>query len=132
MSITDAELARVIALVTRDVDYTISVRMRAVVPETIDEVRDSYGWNGERDLATLTEKYVEDVQQCFMDCHIDTTWPACRRHPNHPLWFHDDAWHCDRDGVPLARLGELDSILPPRPRDPPFTPGRFIRRPKAS
>lgn len=131
MSITDAELARVIALMARDVEYTVSARVREVVPETIDEVRDSHGWNGERDLATLTEQYVADVQQGFMDCHIDTTWPACPRHPNHPLWFHDDAWHCDRDGVPLARLGELDSILPPRPPDRPFTPGRFIRRPKS-
>lgn len=58
----------------------------------------------------FVEKVVEDVQQVFMDTFVDTTWPSCPRHPNHPLWFHDDAWYCDRDGVALAELGGLAAI----------------------
>jgi hypothetical protein len=30
---------------------------------------------------------VDDVQQYIHDTFIDTTWPACPRHPNHPLWL---------------------------------------------
>ena len=55
----------------------------------------------------FVEKVVEDVQQRLQDEFVDTTWPACPRHPNHPLGFLDGAWHCPKDGVMLASLGEL-------------------------
>ena len=71
---------------------------------------------GERaaDVATFenkpvrfVEKVIEDVQQRLQDEFIDTTWPACPRHPNHPLTFVDGGWRCPQDGVTLAPLGEL-------------------------
>jgi hypothetical protein len=50
---------------------------------------------------------VDDVQQYFQDTFVDTTWPACPRHPNHPLNFEEGAWRCPRDRALVARLGEL-------------------------
>jgi hypothetical protein len=61
------------------------------------------------DPAEFARWLVEDVQQYFHDAFVDTTWPACPRHPNHPLWFRDGWWCCGDDR--LARLGEL-SLLP--------------------
>jgi hypothetical protein len=50
---------------------------------------------------------VDDVQQYFHDARVDTTWPACPHHPNHPLWFSDGWWRCARTDEPVARLGAL-------------------------
>lgn len=60
------------------------------------------------DPVDLVTKVVEDVQQRLQDEFVDTTWPACARHPNHPLEYSEGAWHCPRGGV-IARLGELGS-----------------------
>ena len=54
-----------------------------------------------------TQKCVDDVQQTFMDTFVDTTWPACPRHPNHPLEYDEGTWHCPRDRAAIAALGEL-------------------------
>jgi hypothetical protein len=63
--------------------------------------------------ASFAEKLVEDVQQDILDLFIDTTWPRCPHHLRHPLWFHDGAWFCDQDKLPIAPLGEL----PPPPHE---------------
>lgn len=55
------------------------------------------------------EKALEEVQQMFHDTFVDTTWPACPRHPNHPMWFRDGWWWCEQDNVQIAKLGELRS-----------------------
>lgn len=54
----------------------------------------------------LVGRVVEDVQQRLQDEFVDTTWPACPRHPNHPLEYVAGAWHCPRGGE-IARLGVL-------------------------
>ena len=50
---------------------------------------------------------IDEVQQYFHDTFVDVTWPACPRHPNHPLWFKEGWWWCERDGAAVARLGDL-------------------------
>ena len=60
------------------------------------------------DAAEFAQGLVDDVQQYFHDTFVDTTWPACPRHPHHPLWFVNGWWCCGGD--PLARLGELSSL----------------------
>lgn len=57
--------------------------------------------------ADHVRRAVDNVQQVVHDEFIDTTWPACPRHVNHPLWFHDGWWTCELDGVAIARLGNL-------------------------
>jgi hypothetical protein len=61
------------------------------------------------DPAELLSKVVEDVQQRLQDEFVDTTWPACPRHPNHPLECGDGIWNCPRGGA-VARLGELQRV----------------------
>src|SRR5438128_12352814 len=58
---------------------------------------------------------VEQFQQDVHDEHWDTTWPACPRHPNHPLGFDAarEASCCPRDGVALAPLGGLAGLRLP-------------------
>lgn len=63
------------------------------------------------DLSRYRNRLVEEVQQYFHDVYIDTTWPTCPRHPNHPLWLRGESWRCERDDVPVARLGELEAAL---------------------
>ncbi|HEX5409851.1 MAG TPA: hypothetical protein VFW89_08790 [Gemmatimonadaceae bacterium] len=59
------------------------------------------------DAEQYVAKVVEDVQQRFHDEFVDTTWPRCPRHRQHPLWYHGGVWVCQQDGIAVARLGEL-------------------------
>jgi hypothetical protein len=95
---------QVVRLLTRDVVATLGDAHAGVVEDLAANVL-------QLDRDDRAEKCVEDVQQYFQDTFVDTTWPACPRHPNHPLDYSGGAWRCPRDGAPVARLGEL----PPRP-----------------
>ncbi|HKN65206.1 MAG TPA: hypothetical protein VJW73_02960 [Gemmatimonadaceae bacterium] len=97
-------LAEAIPLLEQDVVRTIGKRHRGVVHDTAANIQ-ALG------IATRVDKLVEDVQQHFHDLFVDTVWPACPRHPAHPLSYRDGAWWCDRDTVPIAALGDL----PPGP-----------------
>jgi hypothetical protein len=62
----------------------------------------------------FTLKLVDDVQQFFHDRFIDTTWPACPEHANHPLELTVGppiAWRCPRSNRPLCALGELHTVF---------------------
>jgi hypothetical protein len=61
----------------------------------------------EQEPSRFVAKVLEDVQQRLHDEFIDTTWPACPQHPNHPLGFTGGAWRCPRDAAVVAELGEL-------------------------
>ena len=56
----------------------------------------------------FTQWLVDEVQQHFHDTFVDTTWPTCPRHPNHPLWFRDDCWWCGEERI--AKFGQLELI----------------------
>src|SRR5262245_22627679 len=55
------------------------------------------------------DKVVEEVQQEIHDLFIDTTWPTCPFHPNHPLWLGNGYWVCAQNGVRVAPLGGLNT-----------------------
>jgi hypothetical protein len=124
---SDIEIGKLVELLSRDVSWTIPERHRSLAPTTIEEVREGWDWMEDADISRLIEKVVEDVQQEFMDTFVDTTWPSCPRHPNHPLWLHDGRWYCERDGEALAALGGLKEILPALPPEEPKAPGPFRR-----
>ncbi len=82
------------------------------VRATLGETHVPVVWSfaaGARELDTddPSWQFIENVQQYFQDTFVDTTWPACPRHPNHPLDHADGFWHCPRDKTAVARLGEL-------------------------
>lgn len=61
-------------------------------------------------------KLGDDVQQYFHDRFVDTTWPACPDHPNHPLDFKGEpmTWTCPTTHESKCSLGNLgDVALPP-------------------
>ena len=62
--------------------------------------------------AFFDQVVVDRFQQDVHDEHWDTAWPACPRHPNHPLWYDavSETWRCERDGVVLAPLGGLAGL----------------------
>ncbi len=61
----------------------------------------------EDEPADFVQKVVDDVQQRFQDEFIDTTWPTCPMHPNHPLDYSDGSWRCPHGSVAVAQLGAL-------------------------
>jgi hypothetical protein len=132
MRASDREIEEMLVLLGRDFAATRPAKHLGVLPSSVEEVREQTEFMEDADTATLTEKVVGDTQQYLMDTHLDTTWPECPRHSNHPLWFHDGAWHCDVDGAALATLGGLRAILPQMTPDNPDTPGPFVRRRKAT
>ena len=101
MPLSDADDA-VARLLSRDVATTLGAGYESLVQACA---------SGARDFIDEADWYarhvVEEVQQYFHDMRIDTTWPACPRHPNHPLWFKNGWWCCERDALPVSRLGEL-------------------------
>ena len=98
------DLKRVTRLLLRDVGATVGDEHRDYVLWRAAEVR-------ELGIEYYGAKLVEDVQQYLHDTFVDTTWPACPRHPNHPLWCQDAVWwRCERDGVAITPLGELGAL----------------------
>ena len=87
-------------LLEQDVVNTVGPAYRALIAENAANAREY------AEGAAFVEKVAEDVQQDLMDTFVDTTWPACPRQPNHPLWFRDGAWRCDRDKVEIP-IGQL-------------------------
>lgn len=99
--VTDADEERVVALITRDLLATAVVGCEHFAIEEGARLRMfSDG------VPEYEQRVVDDVQQRMHDEFVNTTWPTCPHHPNHPLWYSDGWWRCRVDG-PIARLGEL-------------------------
>ncbi|HEX6322182.1 MAG TPA: ankyrin repeat domain-containing protein [Vicinamibacterales bacterium] len=58
----------------------------------------------------LAAKLIDGVQHELHETFVDTSWPHCPAHPNHPLWFDEGAWRCSGNGAALAGLGDLDAV----------------------
>ena len=97
--------ARVVSLLRRDAEATIGPGRDGRILEAAARRR-RYVYVP----AQYVGEVVDDVQQYFHDARIDTTWPACPHHPNHPLWFSDGWWRCERIEEPIARLGTLSGL----------------------
>lgn len=55
----------------------------------------------------------EDAQVRVIEGYPGHNWPACPRHPNHPLWlvgqYPNRAWTCTELDERIANLGDLGS-----------------------
>jgi hypothetical protein len=98
-------LSDVVDCLTRDVATTVGEARAALVR---DAVRHLSGYMAVTD-AHFVDRLVEEVQQALHDEFVDITWPACPRHPNHPMWFKDGWWWCEKDEVRVVELGSLAS-----------------------
>lgn len=53
-------------------------------------------------------RVVENTQQWLHDTFLDTTWPRCPAHGNHPLWLDDresPGWACPSTNTTLCPVG---------------------------
>jgi hypothetical protein len=101
--ISRVEERRVAALLCADAEATVGSGYEHAIAAAASHRREySYG------PATYADNVADDVQQRMHDERIDTSWPSCPRHPNHPMGSHQGVWCCDGD--PIAPLGAL-SIL---------------------
>jgi hypothetical protein len=130
--ISDAEIARMLELLGRDLARTKAAEHRGAAPKTIQEVRERYQPRPDENMGEMTQRLVEGIQQALLDSDEEILWPPCPRHPAHPLSFRDHAWHCERNNEAFSLLGGLSeimaSVLPDPPPDPPPDPGP--RRPR--
>ena len=100
--ISQVDVLRVVRLLQHDLIETVGPGHETVVTEAGARVR-----MFSDDLADFEQRVVDDVQQYLHDTFVDTSWPACPEHPNHPLWYSEGWWRCERSGRRAAALGEL-------------------------
>jgi hypothetical protein len=104
MSRVDRKAAE--TLLARDVASTLGAEQQSHIDDFIRSARryvdPSDPW--------YTQRVVDDVQQYFHDTHLHTTWPPCPRHVNHPLWYKDGWWWCERDQMRIVKLGDLSAL----------------------
>src|SRR5258706_6802458 len=103
MPITDDDQEQVVRLLVHDLHATVGAGHDVVALNNAVRLRQFVD-----DVARYIERVVSDTQPDMHDEFVDTVWPNCPRHA-HPLWFRDGSWCCERDGLRVARLGELES-----------------------
>ena len=101
-TVKDPDEKRVVALLLKDVTSTLGQGVEHIVIVSAARHRLVI-----HDMATYEQAVVDDVQQRLHDEFIDTTWPACPIHRNHPLWFSGGGWRCEQTGEVVAGLGAL-------------------------
>jgi hypothetical protein len=102
--VSDLDEAEIVDMLGRDVVATLGSAHLDVVRSTARHHRQ---FTDDRDW--YLKRVVEDFQQYVHDCFIDTSWPACPVHPNHPMWFQGGWWIAD--GQRVAKLGGLGELL---------------------
>lgn len=101
---TEADVERLVSLVSRDLVATVGPGFEKNVIEEAARLRFFF-----ETLAEFEQWLVDEVQQRLHDEFLDTTWPTCPLHSNHPLWYSEGWWRCPQAGA-IVRLGEIASI----------------------
>ena len=100
--VSDADEARVVSLLSRDLGNTVGPGHAHTVEEAAARIR-----LFSVDPADFEQRVVDDVQQQMHDCFIDTSWPRCPEHTRHPLWYVASSWVCPRSQEAVGPLGSL-------------------------
>jgi hypothetical protein len=98
------DLMRTAELLGRDVALTLGERHRKIVRFETHVV-------AILDRSDIDDVLVEHVQQTIHHT-VNSTWPACPLHSQHPLWYEDGAWWCTQSRVRIAPLGALAGTSP--------------------
>ena len=101
-AISPADVDRVVRLLQHDLVETVGSGHEVVVTEAAARLR-----LFSEDPADFEQRVVEDVQQRLHDTFVDTSWPACPEHLNHPLSYAEGSWRCEKSGKRVAALGGL-------------------------
>jgi hypothetical protein len=103
--VSQADADRVARLLEQDVRETVGRGHESSVEEAVSRIRMFAD-----DATDFEQRVVDDVQQWLHDTFVDTSWPACAEHPNHPLWYSDGWWTCQQSGQRAAPLGGLRRV----------------------
>lgn len=102
-----------------DVIDLIASDLVATLGWTIDQAREVVATAGivyEQNPELVAFQVAEEVQQWLHDSFLDTSWPPCPSHRNHPLWLTEDPpfiWQCPRDAIAVVPLGHLGTVVSP-------------------
>ena len=121
MSKNTVDSDRIIGLLLKDAVLTLGERARSEVLSLAANYQAlAREWLATGDsLAEAQRSFdrsvVDGLQETAHDLFWDTTWPACPRHPHHPLWYDENrqAWYCRHDQSVVAPLGELAGLRSP-------------------
>jgi|SRR6266850_1300121 len=105
--LADADEERMVRLVSQDLLTTVGPGFEDMAIEAAARIR-----LFAKTLPDYEQRVIDDVQQRLHDEFVNTTWPTCPLHQNHPLWYSKGWWRCPKEGA-IARLGELATN--PRP-----------------
>ena len=117
MGVDPANVAQAVALVSMDLSATLglpSERAEALARrEVVAAAEIMNEWDDDEvSWPLFLARVVEETQQWLHDTFIDTTWPRCPEHGNHPLWLNDDespAWACASTNTTVCPVGHLGS-----------------------
>jgi hypothetical protein len=104
-AVSDGDEERLVSLILRDLSATVGPGLESLAIEEGARVR-----LFSKTLPEYEQRVVDAVQQRLHDEFVDTTWPGCPTHPNHPLWYSDGWWRCAHSGNAVALLGELTDV----------------------
>ena len=102
-----------------DVIDLIAPDLVATLGWTVDQAKKVVATAGtvyEQVPELVAVQVAEEVQQWLHDSFLDTTWPSCPSHQNHPLWLAEEppfTWYCPRDATAVASLGQLGTVVSP-------------------
>ena len=91
-----------IGLLRHDLAETVGPGHEIAVAEAVARIR-----LFTNDLKDFEQRVVNDIQQFLHETFVDTTWPTCPAHLNHPLWLFRRRWRCERLGIEVAPFGGL-------------------------
>ena len=92
-----------------DTAYALARREAVAAAEIMNEWDDD-----EVSWQLFLARVVEETQQGLHDTFVDTTWPRCPEHGNHPLWLNDyesAAWACPATNTTVCPVGQLGKLV---------------------
>ena len=100
--VSEADRDRIVQLIGRDVLATLGDGFDDIISEEASRLR-----LFACDRSAYEDEVVHAIQHDIHNAFVDTAWPACPHHPNHPLGCSGGWWRCDRLHRAVAPIGEL-------------------------
>lgn len=119
MGVDPANVAQAVVLVSMDLSATLGLPSQTAEAlarrEAVAAAEIMNEWDDDEvSWPLFLARVVEETQQWLHDTFIDTTWPRCPEHGNHPLWLNDDesaGWACAATNTTVCPVGQLGTIV---------------------
>jgi hypothetical protein len=119
MGVDPVDVERAVTRVARDLAATLGLPSETAEGvarrEALAAAKIMNQWaDDEVEWPLFLSRVVEETQQWLHDTFLDTTWPSCPEHGNHPLWLNDDetpGWTCPSSHTTVCSVGELGTLV---------------------